>query len=76
MNVRQIYNSLRKEGLLCAINISKEDLNDWTKQGISIINPYFDVLDMMLKQGVIIENVKMKFEGGVEDTPRFHYSLR
>ena len=76
MNVRQIYNSLRKEGFLCAISITKEEADDWTKQGISIINPYFEVLDMMLKQGVIIENVKMKFEGGVEDTPRFHYSLR
>ena len=76
MNVRQIYNSLRKEGLLCALNITKEELDDFTKQGITIVNPYFDVLDMMLKQGVIFESVKMKFEGGVEDTPRFHYSLR
>lgn len=76
MNVRQIYDSLHKEGLLCALSVSKEQLNEWEKLGISIVNPYFDVLDMMLKQGVIMEEVKMKFEGGVEDTPRFHYSLQ
>ncbi len=76
MNVKQIYNSLRREGLLLAMRVPKEQLNEWDKQGISIINPYFDVLEMMLNQGVIVESVKMRFEGGVEDTPRFHYSLQ
>ena len=74
MNIRILYNVLRQGGLPYSMGITKDTYDEWTRQGISILNPYFDTLNMMLAQGVIKEEVKMKPEGGVIDTPRFIYS--
>ena len=43
--------------------------------GLSLVNPFFKVLDMMVADGMIEETVDFRLEGGVPDTPRFSYSL-
>ena len=74
INVRVMYNVLRQEAIPCSLGVAKDTFDEWARQGITIVNPYFETLNMMLTQGVIREEVKMKPEGGVIDTPRFFYS--
>jgi len=39
------------------------------------VNPYIEVLDMLISEGRILERVDLRPEGGVPDTPRFSYTL-
>jgi len=45
------------------------------KGGVSVNNPYFKTLDMLMAGGKIRRRIDRRLEGGVEGTPRFAYSL-
>ena len=44
-------------------------------QGFRFVNEYIEVLDMLIAKGQIEENINLRMEGGVSDTPRFSYCL-
>ncbi len=50
-------------------------MDAYRKAGVSIVNPYIEVVDMLLADGLIRERIDLRSEGGVPDTPRFSYSL-
>ena len=39
------------------------------------MNPYFEVLESMVRDGILVESVDPRLEGGVEDVPRYSYVL-
>ncbi|MCW4036939.1 MAG: hypothetical protein NWE75_07070 [Candidatus Bathyarchaeota archaeon] len=75
LDFRRIAQALRPEGWAQAYGISVDQYKEIRKAGVSIVNPYIEVVDMMLAEGLIRERVDLRSEGGVPDTPRFSYSL-
>jgi hypothetical protein len=63
------------EAFARAYGVPIERFNEFVKHGFRPINPYFGVLDMLISDGVIIERINFRSEGGIPDTPRFTYSL-
>lgn len=75
LDFRRIAQALGQEGWAQAYGISVDQYKDIRKAGVSMVNPYIEVVDMMLAEGLIRERVDLRSEGGVPDTPRFSYSL-
>ena len=75
LDFRRIAQALGPEGWAQAYGLPVDQYKEIRKAGVSIVNPYIEVVDMMLAEGLIRERVDLRSEGGVPDTPRFSYSL-
>ncbi|MCD6480624.1 hypothetical protein J7L65_07595 [Candidatus Bathyarchaeota archaeon] len=76
-DVRDLWYKLFPEGWAKALGISKEEAERLImKEGVTIGNPYFEVLDELVEEGLIRRRVDRRLEAGVEGVPRFTYSLR
>jgi hypothetical protein len=58
-----------------AYNQSAIELTKMKQNGISIVNPYIQTLDMLVNEGKIKQYVMRNKEAGVKNTPRFNYKL-
>ena len=43
--------------------------------GIYVMNPYFELLESMVADGIIVESIDPRPEGGFDDVPRYSYVL-
>jgi len=75
MDFREISRALNPDGWAKAYGIAEEDWGELRKAGVSVVNPYIGVIDMLLAEGKIVQRVDRRMEGGVPDTPRFSYTL-
>ncbi len=75
LDFRRIAQALGPEGWAQAYCIPVDQYREIRRAGVSIVNPYIEVVDMMLADGLIRERVDLRSEGGVPDTPRFSYAL-
>jgi glucosamine 6-phosphate synthetase-like amidotransferase/phosphosugar isomerase protein len=75
IDVVKLLTALMPEAFARAYGVSIERFKELVKQGFRPINPYFGVLDMLISDGVVIERINFRSEGGIPDTPRFTYSL-
>lgn len=75
IDIRMISRAIGSEGWAKAYGVSLEQMQEIRRAGVSTVNPYIEVVDMMLADGVIQERIDLRSEGGVPDTPRFSYSL-
>ncbi len=75
LDFRQISQALFPEGWARAYGVSVERWEEYRRAGVSVVNPYIEVLDMLISEGRILERVDLRPEGGVPDTPRFSYTL-
>jgi hypothetical protein len=75
IDVVKLLTALTPEAFAQAYGVSTERFKEFAKEGFRPINPYFGVLDMLVSDGVVVEQVDFRSEGGVLDTPRFAYSL-
>jgi glucosamine 6-phosphate synthetase-like amidotransferase/phosphosugar isomerase protein len=75
LDFRRIFHALFPEGWAQAYGISPEMMDKYRQAGVSIVNPYIEVVDMLIAEGKIMERVDLRPEGGVPDTPRFSYDL-
>ena len=75
LDFRQIGQALSPDGWARAYGVPVEKWEEYRKAGVSIVNPYIEVVDMLIAEGRIREQIDMRLEGGVPDTPRFSYTL-
>jgi glucosamine--fructose-6-phosphate aminotransferase (isomerizing) len=75
LDFRQISQALNPEGWARAYGVSVERWEEYRRAGVSVVNPYIEVLDTLISEGRILEQVDLRPEGGVSDTPRFSYIL-
>jgi glutamine phosphoribosylpyrophosphate amidotransferase len=75
LDFRQIGQALSPDGWARAYGVPVEKWEEYRKAGVSIVNPYIEVVDMLIVKGRIREQIDMRMEGGVPDTPRFSYTL-
>lgn len=75
LDFRNIARAIGNEGWAKAYGVNVEQMDAYRKAGVSIVNPYIEVVDMLLADGLIQEKIDLRSEGGVPDTPRFSYSL-
>ncbi|RJS86831.1 hypothetical protein CW701_01645, partial [Candidatus Bathyarchaeota archaeon] len=75
-DVRDLWYKLFPEGWAKALGISKEEAERLImREGVTIGNPYFEVLEELVEEGLIRRRVDRRLEAGVEGVPRFAYSL-
>jgi glutamine phosphoribosylpyrophosphate amidotransferase len=75
LDFRMIARAIGNEGWAKAYGVSEDRMTEYREAGVSIVNPYIEVVDMLLADGLIKERIDLRSEGGVPDTPRFSYSL-
>ncbi len=75
MDVRQLLRALNPNGWAEVYGVSADE---WTAQraaGVSIMNSYFELLESMVEDGIVLESIDPRTEGGFEDVPRYSYRL-
>lgn len=76
VDVRDLSYKLYPEGWAEALGVSKEEVERlMRKEGVVIGNPYIEVLEDLLRKGIIRCRVDRRLEAGVEEVPRFTYCL-
>jgi glucosamine 6-phosphate synthetase-like amidotransferase/phosphosugar isomerase protein len=75
LDFRQIGRALFPEEWARAYGVSVEKMREQRRAGVGFVNPYIEVVDMLIAEGKIREQVDLRSEGGVPDTPRFSYTL-
>jgi glucosamine 6-phosphate synthetase-like amidotransferase/phosphosugar isomerase protein len=74
-DVRELFHSLQYEGWAEVYNMPVNAWKDRWKTGVYVMNPYFELLEDMVMNGDLLESIDLRREGGIEDVPRFKYSL-
>ncbi len=75
-DVRDLWYKLFPEGWAKALGISKKEAERLImREGITIGNPYFEVLEELVEEGRIKRRIDYRLEAGVKDIPRFSFSL-
>jgi glucosamine 6-phosphate synthetase-like amidotransferase/phosphosugar isomerase protein len=72
---REIWYDLNPDGWSDAYNITSSEWSSLRKSGVSIVNPFIDVIEMLKHDESITESIDPRLEGGIECTPRFSYVL-
>jgi hypothetical protein len=76
VDVRDLSYKLYPEGWAEVLGVSKEEVERlMRREGVVIGNPYFEVLEDLLREGLIRRRVDRRLEAGVEGVPRFAYCL-
>ncbi len=72
---REMSYDLNPDAWAEAYGLSVDDWNALRKAGVSVVNPYIDVVDMLKHEFRVVESIDPRVEGGVAGTPRFSYVL-
>jgi len=72
---REMWYDLNPDGWAEAYGLSVDEWNALRKAGVSVVNQYIDVVDMLKHECRVVESVDPRVEGGVAGTPRFSYVL-
>ena len=75
LDIVQLATGLIPDGWAKAMGVSSDEFADYVKKGVSQVNRFLDVLNMLKFEGQIVEDIVIQLEGGVVDTPRLSYSL-
>jgi glucosamine 6-phosphate synthetase-like amidotransferase/phosphosugar isomerase protein len=72
---REMSYDLNPDAWAEAYGLSVDDWSALRKAGVSVVNPYIDVVDMLKHEFRVVESIDPRVEGGVAGTPRFSYVL-
>jgi len=72
---REMSYDLNPDSWAEAYGLPVDEWNALRKAGVSVVNQYIDVVDMLKHEYRVVESVDPRVEGGVADTPRFSYVL-
>ncbi|HUS78351.1 MAG TPA: hypothetical protein VM050_06805 [Patescibacteria group bacterium] len=75
LDIVQLARALNPNGWAKALGVPTDVQSNYVKSGVSHVNRYVEVLNMLKSEGLIVEEIVTQLEGGVEDTPRLSYSL-
>jgi glucosamine 6-phosphate synthetase-like amidotransferase/phosphosugar isomerase protein len=74
-DVRVLFYAVGSENWADIYEVTVEEWKESRKQGIYVMNPYFEVLESLVRDGVLVESVDPRLEGGIEGVPRYSYRL-
>jgi len=74
-DIRQLYYELHPEGWASVHNTLSNEWMAYRKDGVYIMNPYFEILEAMAEDEDIDETIDYRTEGGIDDVPRYSYVL-
>ena len=72
---RELWYDLNPNGWAEAYGLSARDWGALRREGVSIVNPFIDVIEMLKNDELVTESIDPRIEGGVDGTPRFSYVL-
>jgi hypothetical protein len=75
LDIRELFYSLHPEGWAEIFDVSVDDWKAYRKAGIYVINPYFELLEVLVENGELVESVDPRSEGGIDTVPRYSYVL-
>ncbi len=75
VDFRDLWHRLNPHGWARALGIAPSEFSELRRRGISIVNPYIETLEMLVKEKRIRCRVERRLEAGVEGVPRYKYSL-
>jgi glucosamine 6-phosphate synthetase-like amidotransferase/phosphosugar isomerase protein len=75
LDFMQIRVALNPDGWAQSYGVSPDRWRELDKMGVRIVNPFIEVVDILLAEGRVRERVDLRSEGGVPDTPRYSYAL-
>ena len=75
MDVRVLWYAHYPEGWAEVYGVSMDDFRAYRKAGIYEMNSYFELLESMVKDGILVESVDPRLEGGIDGVPRYSYRL-
>jgi glucosamine--fructose-6-phosphate aminotransferase (isomerizing) len=76
MEIRNLGRALNPDGMAAAYGVSADTYSKYYKEEhVRPNNDYFGVLDMLVRDGMILEEISLVSEAGVPDIPKFFYSL-
>jgi len=73
IDIRKLFYALNPEGWAEIFNLSSDKWKAYSKAGIYVRNPYFELLETLAKNGEIVESIDLRTEGGIDNVPRFSY---
>jgi hypothetical protein len=74
-DVRVLWYKFHPEGWADVFDVSAEDWLAHRKAGIYVMNPYFELLESMVNDGILVESIDTRLEGGIKGVPRYSYRL-
>ena len=57
------------------MGISVDEYKASRKAGVYVMNPYFELLEVMVENGDLVEGVDPRSEGGIDGVLRYSYVL-
>jgi glucosamine 6-phosphate synthetase-like amidotransferase/phosphosugar isomerase protein len=73
IDIRKLFYALHPDGWAEIFNLSSDKWKAYRKAGIYVMNPYFELLETLVKNGEIVESIDPRTEGGIDNVPRFSY---
>jgi glucosamine 6-phosphate synthetase-like amidotransferase/phosphosugar isomerase protein len=76
MEIRNLGKALNPDSMAAAYGVSADTFSRYYKEEhVRPNNDFFGVLDMLVRDGMILEEISLIWEAGVPDMPKFFYSL-
>ena len=75
LDVRELFDALNPDGWAEAFSMSVDEWLGHRAAGICVMNPYYELLETMVADGIIEESIDLRTEGGFENVPRYSYVL-
>jgi glucosamine 6-phosphate synthetase-like amidotransferase/phosphosugar isomerase protein len=75
LDVRRLFYELHPEGWADIYNVSIDEWKTHRKAGIYVMNPYFELIEAMVRNEDLVESVDLRTEGGIDTVPRYSYRL-
>ncbi|MCW4049889.1 MAG: hypothetical protein NWE89_09160 [Candidatus Bathyarchaeota archaeon] len=75
IDVRRLFYELLPEGWGKVFGITPEEFKSHRRDGVYVLNPYFELLEALVADGRLVEFIDPRSEGGVDGTPRYSYRL-
>lgn len=72
---REMWYDLNPDAWAEAYGLSVDEWNQLRKAGVSVVNPFIEVVEMLKREFRVVESIDPRVEGGVAGTPRFSYVI-
>jgi glucosamine 6-phosphate synthetase-like amidotransferase/phosphosugar isomerase protein len=72
---RKLFYDLNPDSWAEAYGLQVDEWKALREAGVSVVNPYIDMVEMLKHENRVVESIDLRVEGGVAETPRFSYVL-
>ena len=75
MDVRNLFHIHNPDGWADVYGVTSNEFKAHRAAGVYVMNPYFELLESMVADGIIEESIDPRPEGGFENVSRYSYVL-